>query len=271
VLVLAVASKAGVVRSALFPVTRGDIDLARSEEPGLRILFVGNSLTFYNEMPHMLHELAAGDPGAPPIFAVERTRNSWTLEGADDDKGLVGLLEDVSWDAVVLQERGWYLSRSEDYWLDKTYPYADGLRRKIAAAESQTVLFMTWGYEHGVGGPDSYVWMQSRLSAGYAGLASRLGVPVGPVGLAWADALKERPTLDLWREDGFHPDADGSYLAACVFFAELTGRDPAGSSFTAGLDPSEAQYLQEIAAETVEKFEELAPGFGIRLVERAGA
>jgi hypothetical protein len=97
-------AKVGVFHNPLFVMTEGDIDLARSDEAGIRILFVGNSFTFYNDMPHMLHELAAEDPGAPPVFAVARVRGSWSLEGATDDKGLVSLVDEIDWDAVVLQE-----------------------------------------------------------------------------------------------------------------------------------------------------------------------
>ena len=244
-------AKAGVIRTALFPVTRGDVELARSEESGLRVLFVGNSFTFYNDMPHMLHELAAEDPGAPPIFAVERTRNSWTLHGASDDKGLDSLLDDVEWDDVVLQERSWYLSESAESWLRETYPYADELRRKIEAGGSQGVLFETWGYRNGMGRGDSYDWMQGRLSKGSTKLADMLGMDVAPVGNAWYTAHVERPELDLWDGDGRHPSRAGSYLAACTFYAKLTGHDPTHSRFTADLDPSVARYLQETAYRVV--------------------
>jgi hypothetical protein len=240
-------AKAGVFHSPFFVITQGDIEQARSDEPGLRVLFVGNSLTYYNDMPHMLHELAAEDPGAQPIFSVARTRGSWTLKGATDDKGLESLLEDVQWDEVVLQERSWYLSEPKDWWLRETYPYAEDLQREIRAANDQGMLFETWGYRHGIDDQDSYAWMQSRLDAGYQALGTRLGMNVVPVGDAWYATQTERPGLDLWADDGRHPNRAGSYLAACVFYAELTGRDPSQSRFTAGLDPNEARFLQQMA------------------------
>jgi hypothetical protein len=256
VIVIAVAlyvglAKAGVIRTALFPVTRGDIELARSNEPGLRILFVGNSFTFYNDMPHMLHELAAQDPGARPIFAVQRTRNSWTLHGASEDKGLDSLLEDVQWDDVVIQERSWYLAEPAESWLRDTYPYADELRLKIDASGAEGIVLETWGYRDGMTGRDLYAGMQGRLWKGTAKLAGMLGMDMAPVGNAWYDAHAKRPELDLWDGDGRHPNRAGSYLAACVLYAMLTGRDPAQSDFTAGLDPSDAAFLQQTAQTAV--------------------
>jgi hypothetical protein len=240
-------ARAGVFHNFLFPTTDGDVAAAKSDQPGVRVLFIGNSFTFYNDMPHMLHELAAEDPGAPPVLSVARTRSSWTLEGATDDKGIDSLLHEIHWDAVVLQERSWMLSFPEDDWLESTYPYADELRRKIDAAGSRGIVFETWGYRHGFDRGDTYAWMQGRLLEGTADLSERLGMDMAPVGNAWYAAYVQRPNLNLWDGDGRHPNRAGSYLAACVFYKELTGRDPSRSRFTADLDPVDAHYLQTLA------------------------
>jgi hypothetical protein len=74
---------------------------------------------------------------------------------------------------------------------------------------------------------------------------------VVPVGNAWYAAHEHRPALGLRAGDGRHPNRAGSYLAACVFYATLTGRDPTQSRFTAGLEPSVAHYPQETAYSAV--------------------
>ena len=240
----------GLARSLLAPTLRGDLALARSDRPGLRVLFVGNSFTFENSLPALVHDLAAGDPGATPIFSVEYAAPGWSLRQADQDGGLAKLLRDVKWDVVVLQEKSWLLSFPEQQWRHSTYPFARDLRDKIAAAGARTDLFMTWGYALGDrwNEPhDTYVAMQARLSSGYSKLGLELGARVVPAGLAWAEALRREPALDLWADDGEHPSRLGSYLAACVFYGALSGREPTRSRFTAGLDPGQAQVLQEIA------------------------
>jgi hypothetical protein len=55
------------------------------------------------------------------------------------------------------------------------------------------------------------------------------------------------PGIDLWADDGRRPSKTGSYLTACVLYALLADRDPAGNSFTAGLDRAEALRLQGLA------------------------
>jgi hypothetical protein len=127
-------------------------------------------------------------------------------------------------------------------------PYADDLRRKVDGAHRVGFLFQTWGYRNGMDEADSYGAMQARLDQGFEDLGDRLGMQVVPVGDAWYAAHVERPGLNLWAEDGRHPNQAGSYLAACVFYSQLTGRDPSRSAFTAGLDPSDARFLQQIAS-----------------------
>jgi hypothetical protein len=244
----------GLARSLLGPTLRGDIALARSDRPGVRLLFVGNSFTFKNSLPTLVHELAAGDPGAPPIFSVEYAAPGWSLHQANKDDGLGELLHKVDWDVVVLQEKSWVLSLPEEQWRRETYPAARDLRDKISATGARTVLFMTWGYVRGDRWHephDTYAAMQGRLVDGYSTLGAELGAQVAPAGLAWAEALRREPSLDLWAGDGQHPGRLGSYLAACVFYATLSGREPTRSRFTAGIEPAQARLLQQVAEDVL--------------------
>jgi hypothetical protein len=241
----------GLARSLLAPNLRGDIALARSDRAGMRVLFVGNSFTFKNSLPAIVHDLAAGDPGATPIFSVEYAAGGWSLHQANKDGGLDKLLHEVHWDVVVLQEKSWVLSLPEERWRRETYPAARDLHDKISAVGARTVLFMTWGYARGDRWHephDTYAAMQARLAYGYSKLGAELGAQVAPAGLAWAEALRREPSLDLWAGDGQHPGRLGSYLAACAFYAMLSGREPTRSRFTAGVEPRQAHLLQQIAA-----------------------
>ena len=69
-IVLGVSVYVGLVQSGLAPspfdpLVRGDIALARSARPGVRVLFVGNSFTYRNGLAAMVHDLAVGDNGGP--------------------------------------------------------------------------------------------------------------------------------------------------------------------------------------------------------------
>jgi hypothetical protein len=55
----------------------------------------------------------------------------------------------------------------------------------------------------------------------------------------------------LWQDDGSHPTTKGTYLAACVFYASIFGKSPAGLKFHADLSDSDAAQSQEAGAGTV--------------------
>jgi hypothetical protein len=230
----------------------GDLKLVRSDRAGLRVLFVGNTLTSDNSMPTMVSRLAEGDRRAPPIFTVRYARRRSTLEDALDDARLSELLRGERWNLVVLQEHSLISSRPADRQA-QTLPAALALDLGARRSGAQTVLFSSWGYKDGDRRveSDTRQAMEARISRRYVQLASTLSASIAPVGRAWEAALRQQPALDLWGRDGRRPNRKGSYLTACVFYALLAHRDPTDSRFTAGLDLAQAQWLQRIAKESV--------------------
>jgi hypothetical protein len=223
--------QAGVIRNPFGPVLRGDVTSARSERPGLRVLFVGNSLTYYNDMPGLVQKIAASDKGAP-LFAVYYTAPGWSLRSASGDKGLSDLLDEIRWDAVVLQEHSVRAAAPPEGLRRDTVPFARKLQDRATANGARTIVFMNWYADE----PEA------------TDLATELGAPMAPTALAWGEALRRRPALNLLGSDGTHPNLAGSYLIACVFYSTLTGMDPSASSFTAGLERPDAKFLQRVAA-----------------------
>jgi hypothetical protein len=222
----------------------------RSAKKGLRVLFVGNSFTYVNNLPDQVRQLAEAAGEELPLLAVQEAPGGCTLRGHWENGKVLKLLEEIRWDYVVLQEQSQIGSFSREQRSQEMVPYARQLDAKIRSRGTRTVLFLTWGYKEGdrrnVPG-DSYAAMQERLEQGYRELAGELAAQVAPVGLAWARARALKPELELWAGDGIHPSLPGTYLTACVFYAVLYGRDPRGIAFTAGLKASVAKFLQEVA------------------------
>jgi hypothetical protein len=224
--------QAGVLPSPFGPVVEGDLDDARSDRRGLRVLFVGNSITYWNDTPQLVSRLAEEDRGAEiPLFAVSFTRPGWTLRDSASDKQLWRLLAGTEWDAVVLQEQTTLANSSPSVVRQESLPAALQLHEHVTGRGAQLVIFMNWPWR-------------------YRGdLADQLdSVLVAPVGPAASEAVRRRPDLDLLDDDGHHPSLAGSYLAACVLYTVLTGRDPRASAFTAGLPEADARFLQRVAA-----------------------
>jgi hypothetical protein len=249
---------------------------AHREPPSqpLRVLFVGNSLTYVNDLPRMVQELssAAGEPRSLVVKQV--AEGGFTLQQHWEGGRFLQALGEASWDIVVLQEQSLLPSLSKEQRAAKMDPYAEKMDASIRAAKAKTVLFLPWAWRHGdlANHPkDTFDAMQSRLKVGYTELGHRLRAPIVPVGDAWGLAHRLRPEFKLW-SDLRHPTESGTYLSACVFYGWLYHKSPLGNPFTASLEPSDSFFLQEVAAATLHDALGLAvtPRKGTYVAQRRG-
>jgi hypothetical protein len=109
------------------------------------------------------------------------------------------------------------------------------------------VLFMSWAYKDK---PE----MTAQLAEAYTVAGNANDALVIPAGLAFARAIAKRPELELYQPDKRHPTLAGTYLAACTVYAALSKKTPVGISYTAGLDPELARFLQTTAWETTQEY-----------------
>ena len=215
-------------------------------EPPQSVLFLGNSLTMYNNAiyTHLRGLLVAVDPAArEQVFLKSIMINGAVL--ADHRGGLMKMLAARDWDVVVLQghSREALDERMAEGFTSTAREFAGIIRSK----DSEPVLFMTWAYASQPG-------MTARLAEAYAKLGGKLGLRVVPVGLAFEQAGKDIPGLSLYVPDGIHPTMEGTYLAASVFYAALFGASPLDIDYDAGLDAGLARQLREVAWRTVRKY-----------------
>ena len=237
------------------------------------MLFLGNSYTFFNDLELTTAALFAA---AGEEVQAERLANAgWrfvdhigAIETADSGHE-VAFSEARDW--VILQEQSQIPGFPEGQPdREESRDAAVTLDGYVAGTGAETMFLMTWGRRDGDRDnaalyPD-YTTMQALLTEGYLGyvdLASADGTQayVAPAGLAWgrihADVLAtgEDPLApgsafyDLYVDDGSHPSPRGTYLAACVVYASITGNSPEG--LAAPDTVPDAAYLQEVAAAVV--------------------
>lgn len=221
------------------------LDDIKSGKPGLRVLFVGNSHTFVNDVPGLTAKLAAAANVERPLLAYSEAPGGTSFRMHWEGGRVQKLLKGAKWDVVVLQDQSVMPNLSKAERDVETLPYAKKLDEAVRESGARTVLFMTWGYQ------PEYPAMLARSRIVHQELAGALKAELVPVGTAWERALAKRPGITLWSGDGNHADIRGSYLAACSFFTAFYGLSPVGNSFTAGIDADEAAFLQRTAAETV--------------------
>ena len=223
-----------------------------------KILFVGNSYVYSNNLPLMLYNLALSngdtiiyDSSAPGGYTfAQHTTNATTLSKINAQ----------DWDYVILQEQSQIPSFDPSQVQTETYPYAAQLNDLILANDSctQTVFFMTWGRKYGDASNCAiypplctFEGMQGRLRQSYVEMADDNEALVSPVGEAFKYSRMADSTINLYSIDNSHPSVAGTYLAACTFYATLFETSPVGLNYTAGLDATQAGFLQQIAYQTV--------------------
>ena len=208
----------------------------------INVLFIGNSHTYLHYMPAMAVKL--GEAGGHPIDARQTTGEGASLEWHWNNPYTRDFIKEEIWDYVILQERsgGPLENRAA------MSTYARKLHEKIKAQGAKTVLFMTWADRRH---PET----QKAIADAYTQLSEELGAMLAPVGLAWEKAQKEYPATVLHHRDDRHANPVGAYLTACVFYAVLTQKSPAGLPGTifaaqkerVNLTADKASLLQKIA------------------------
>jgi hypothetical protein len=233
-----------VAASTPIPVATPEIDST------LQILFIGNSFTFFNNLPGMFAELAQS--GGYEVEVGMSAHGGWSCDDHSKSSETLNMIAQGDWDFVVLQEKSRYPALA-DQRAEKMYPAIRLLDESIRENGATTVLFMTWANKNGLleHGYQDYFAMQEEVQVGYLEIANELDAMVAPVGVAWQNAMLQDSQFNLWGGDGIHPNAEGTYLAALVFYATLLQQSPEGVSYHAGLSEDVAQFLQKIAAETI--------------------
>lgn len=215
-----------------------------------RVLFIGNSLTFYNDLPNTFAGLARA--GGHKVEVGMAAPGGWTLADHLYSPETLETLNSAKWNFVVLQEQS-QIPSVQQFRTQEMYPPTRELVGRVRALGATPLFFVTWARRDGwpENGMGTYQSMQAEIDTGYAGIASELNAPVAPVGSAWFNAVMEHPELNLWQDDGNHPTEQGTYLAACVFYAVIFHESPSGLSYHANLSKETAQAIQTIASKTV--------------------
>ncbi len=217
----------------------------------MKVLFVGNSYTFYNDVPGQVAALARADPGAPSIETDRVAQGGATLKLHATETGALARVAEPGWTHVVLQE-------NSTGTLHSARDYHRSLRELAALVRGRVLLYETWAREPGhevyrarwSGGRPSA--MRRRVRAELDAAARAIGGAVVPVGSAWERCLERYPRTPLYDEDGHHASPLGSHLAACVFYVFLTRRDPTRVDFLPpGVDAATARKLRSVARDVV--------------------
>jgi len=224
-----------------------------------KVLFLGNSYTYVNDLPSLISNLAQAD--GKTLIYDQNTTGGYYLEGHSTNTTSLDKIASNDWDFVILQDQSQKPSFPPSQVATDVYPYAKILVDSIYAKNecTEALFFMTWGRQNG--DQDNcpyytplctYEGMQGRLRESYLEMGFDNMASVSPVGVAWKKTREiTGDSINLYSSDESHPSIYGSYLAACVFYTSIFNASPVNNSFISTLSDTTAHLLQSIAYSVV--------------------
>jgi hypothetical protein len=222
-----------------------------------RVLFIGNSYTFHNNMPDIAAEVARS-AGDQLIFATS-AYSTYNLQLHSTNATTLELIRQGGWDYVVLQENSQYPSEPLSWVEQNVFPYAAFLSGEVRRYNpgAETMFYITWGRRDGDADRCSrlpvvctYTGMDDLTRERYMMMADRNDGVLSPVGPVWRYLRENHSSIELYVDDGSHPSAAGSYAAACCFYAAVFRKDPGLITYNYSVGSSTASTIRS-AARTV--------------------
>jgi len=174
----------------------------------LKILFVGNSLTYYNDLPSLVSEIAKEDGVTVSYKTIAFP--DFSIDDHLAGNSISNVFKKERFDLLIAQQGPSALPESREI-LEAS---AIKLSKMCAPYKTDLALYMVW--------PElSRKYAYDDVIASYSNAAEKSNALLCPAGLAWKIALEKDQTLPLYGPDQFHPSIHGSVLAAMVIYATV--------------------------------------------------
>lgn len=221
------------------------------EAQNKKILFLGNSYTYYNNLPQLLVNISQS---TNDIIVVDSfTPGGYTLQGHNSNVTSLSKINQGNWDFVVLQEQSQLPAFPISQVNTQVFPFAQSLNNTIVSQNpcAETVFYMTWGRENGDSENCSsnppvcnYIGMDDLLRERYLTMTNDNNAIVSPVSVVWKYLRTNYPMMNLYDPDGSHPSLLGSYVAACCFYTVILRKNPTQITFNSTLSLSDANIIK---------------------------
>ncbi|SDR65791.1 DUF4886 domain-containing protein [Christiangramia echinicola] len=252
----------------------------------INVLFIGNSLTYYNDMPQMLQKMV--DETNPninieqvtyPGFSLNAHLENIIIESSDNnirtrkksDQETTKTEEKIKekdWDIIIMQTGGVTILIPE--MRKKKIDPAIKEIKLLADKNSKFILFNTWTTK--IDFPKEYCYravmvnkyakpgeeicspkMNDKeeyynfLQSGYEELSESNKLILTNHSQIFKKVLAKYPELDLL-EDTMHPSKKGAFLSAIIFYNIITNNEAKDLEYEAGLDPETVELLKNAAS-----------------------
>ncbi len=220
----------------------GSSSSAQVKRDTLKVLFVGNSYTYVQNLPQVVSIIS--DSTKTKLATRKSTvGGAFLSEHWFGKRGLKTkeIITKGKFDIVILQENSMGTIQQPD----STIKYAKLLCGYIKASGAKPCFYMTWARE-------KVPQYQDEITNVYSKIAKENGAMLVPVGKAWQLAMKLRPTINLYDADGSHPSSLGVILSAYVFVGALTGEVPASIPGWYGINDINGESVQLMSIDNMD-------------------
>lgn len=217
-----------------------------SSRQQLKLLFIGNSLTYTNDLPGMVKSIAELD--GKNIHVQTIALPNYSLEDHWNEGNAAAAIENDSYDFVIMQQGPSAMPESQSLLLQYARKFSELCKEKKAVP----VLFTVWPSR-------SRSFDHDNVISSYANAARQTGSLLSPAGLAWKKAWAINPSMALYGPDQFHPGLDGSLLSAMTIYITITGKrnldflELAATPWGTVLTKDQLQALKQAALASLEK------------------
>lgn len=189
----------------------------------MKILFIGNSHTFMNDMPALVRDMVrdvTGEECEAVMLAYGGRSLKWHM--SDEYFAVRFNLLHGGYDYCVMQEVAHPMTSE-----DETYENVRRITALCSTAGTVPVIFETWA-EKAI--PEH----QAEMNRRYRFISGDTGARLAPIGEAWEKA-KSISEAELYWSDGEHASPEGDFLTALVITKTITGSLP-GRDFCRAYD-----------------------------------
>jgi hypothetical protein len=188
-----------------------------AQQDTLKVLFVGNSFTYFYNLPQVVSALT--EESGLALMSRQSTVGGSNLEQHwKEERGTQTrqLIPSENWDYVVFNNHSMSAIADSSAFME----YGQKFAELVHEQGGQAIFIMTWAY-------DSNPLMQEPVARAYRKLATETQSICFPAGLLFAAARQLRPELNLFFDDK-HPSELGTYMLGLAFCRFFTGQKVSG-------------------------------------------
>ena len=219
------------------------------------ILFIGNSMTYFHDMPTAIFEPMAKEAGFDVRVQSITAGGRFLWENLQrDDETALAVKAALAYDYVILQEG------MPDLYTDteRFYGAVRSLAGKIRGLGAKPALYARMGNQRGNPELDdpacTYENVYNAIVAAHEAMSRELDIPVAWAVSAVHDLNDREIDFELYAQDQSHPSYAGSYIAALTVMAVVFGVDPVSLTFDGLLQPAQAALCREAAGKVMKDF-----------------